>query len=90
MDVISIAKFVTPTCCIEFHPVDGVPGHSHKVLIDGKPQEGLWLPADQRPNKKNAVFFVRVYAALKAGLPKYHYVDRQEDPPLPSGVAAAM
>lgn len=71
VDVIAISKFVTPTCCIEFHPVSGMPGHSHKVVIDGKPQEGLWLPADEKPNKKNAIFFVRVFAALKAGLPKY-------------------
>ncbi|MBK6616613.1 hypothetical protein [Ottowia sp.] len=85
MDVTQVWKFVTPCCCVEFFPVADVPGYSHKVVIDGK-AGSFWLSSKERPNKKSAVFFARVFAALRDGLPKYHYVDRREDPPVLAGV----
>lgn len=67
-------------CTLEFVPVERVPGYSHRVVIDGVMQ-GLWLPEGQRPDRKHAIFFMRVWGALRDGLPKYHYADRGEDPP---------
>lgn len=88
MKIIHIHKFQTPHGTVEFVPVADVPGHTHRVVIDGVAQAGLWVPAGQRISTSTAVFYIRVVAALRDGLPKYHYVDRKEDPPVPIPAAA--
>ena len=84
MKVIQIPKFLTPYGAIEFVPVNDVPGHTHRIALDGQLQM-LWCPQGTPPNARQAQFFVRVIQALKEGLPKYHYTDCNADPPLSPG-----
>lgn len=87
MKIVTIPKFSTPYGTLEFVPVSDVPGMSHRVALDGELQQ-LYLPNDKRPTKRMAQFFIRVYYALKENRPKYHYVDLNQDPPLPTQVSS--
>jgi hypothetical protein len=86
MKVTAVPKFLTPHGAIEFVPVEDVPGHTHRIALDGQLQM-LWCRQGTRPNARQAEFFIRVIRALQEGLPKYHYADRNEDPPTPAGPA---
>jgi hypothetical protein len=81
--VVSVPKFLTPYGVIEFVPVSDMPGFTHQIAVNGRAQP-LWCPQGKHPGKSLAQFFTRVYCALQEGRPKYHYTDRNEDPPLPA------
>jgi hypothetical protein len=58
------------------------------VFVNGLPTS-LWVPRDQCVEaKRTVIFYIRAWRALEEGLPKYHYIDRNEDPPLPFVVPA--
>jgi hypothetical protein len=68
---------------IQFEPVRDAPGCTHRVVVNGSATR-LWVPAGQSVRStRTARFYFRVWRALAEGLPKYHYVDRGQDPPLP-------
>ncbi len=85
MQLTPVPKFVSPYGTIEFVPIQGMPEHTHRVAINGR-LEKVWLPREQKPNRKAAEFYMRVWCALRDGLPKYHYADKNIDPPLPAAM----
>lgn len=81
MKLIRIPKYQTPYGSVEFMPVDKVPGHSHRLVVKGEATD-VWVPDSSRLDAKTVTFFVRVWGALRDGLPKYHYADKNIDPPV--------
>ena len=47
-----------------FVPCQGVPGYSHRVMIDHHPVD--WLSSDAKPNGKSAEYFERKHATATA------------------------
>ena len=86
MRIVQVPKFLTPYGMLEFVPVGDVPGHTHRVVVEGEAQP-LWVPRGSRADAKMAKFFIRVVHALKEGREKYYYVDRDLDPPVPDKVS---
>jgi len=87
MKIAHIHKFQTPYGVFEFFPVSDVPGHTHRLVVD-EAAEHLWVPKGQRISAKTAQFYVRLWCALRAGLPRYHYVDSRTDPPAPASAVS--
>lgn len=68
---------------IQFEPVKDAPGYTHRVIANSRATE-LWVPVGQSvKSTRTAQFYFRVWRAREEGLPKYHYVDQRQDPPLP-------
>jgi hypothetical protein len=83
MKVELIPRYRTPYGEIEFIPEAAVPGHSHRVAVNGQLQR-LWVPTSMRPDRQSTVIcLVRIWRALEEGKERHYYVDRNEDPPLP-------
>ena len=83
MKIESVPTYRSAYGMIQFEPVKDVPGYTHRVVAN-RCATTLWVPVGQSvQTNRTAQFYFRVWRALEEGLPKYHYVDRGQDPPLP-------
>lgn len=81
MKLTRIPKYQTPYGPVEFVPVDKVPGHSYRLVVKGEATQ-VWVPESTKLDTKAVAFFIRVWGALRDGLAKYHYADKNIDPPV--------
>jgi hypothetical protein len=81
MELVPVPKYLTPYGPVDFVPVADVPGHSHRMIINGNATR-VWVPSQTKINKSTVTFFVRMWGAIRDGLDKYHYADARIDPPV--------
>ena len=55
MKTISIPGYMCNGVMIQFHPHDGAPGFTHRVVINGIPKD--WLGDHKRPSAAMAAFY---------------------------------
>lgn len=81
MKLTKVPKFISPYGSVEFLPVEDVAGHSHRMVVNGQASK-IWISLESKLDIKTVTFFVRLWGALRDGLPKYHYADQRIDPPV--------